>query len=130
MNKALNPALEGSPVVGYLKFAIPSVVALLALSAAPIIDGLFIANFVGVEGLAAVNLIIPVFTIALGLAYMIAIGGSVTAGKFIGEKNQEAASDVFSKTLIVGILYSVLLLLAGKIWTEELFSLLDRKSVV
>ena len=106
MKKSINPALEGSPVVGYLKFAIPSVVALLAMSAAPIIDGLFIANFVGVEGLAAINLIIPVFTIVLGVAYMIAIGGSVTAGKFIGEKNQEAASDIFSKTLIVGILYS------------------------
>lgn len=124
MKKSINPALEGSPVVGYLKFAIPSVIALLAMSAAPIIDGLFIANFVGVEGLAAINLIIPVFTIVLGVAYMIAIGGSVTAGKFIGEKNQEAASDIFSKTLIVGILYSFLLLLAGNVWSEGLFALL------
>ena len=124
MIKTLNPALEGSPLKGYLKFAIPSVIALLAMSAAPIVDGLFIANYVGIDGLAAVNLIIPVFTVVLGGAYMIAIGGSVTAGKFIGEKNQGAASDVFSKTLIVGILYSFLLLFAGKVWTEELFYLL------
>jgi len=124
MSEPFNPALEGSPVRGFLKFAVPSVVALLIMSVSPIIDGLFIANYVGLEGLAAVNLTIPVFTFALGFVYMIAIGGSVTAGKFIGEKNRKAASDVFSKTLMVGTFYSLIIVVAGKTWTEELFSLL------
>lgn len=124
MKKSINPALEGSPVVGYLKFAIPSVIALLAMSAAPIIDGLFIANYLGVEALAAVNLIIPVFVVVFGVAYMIAIGGSVTAGKFIGENNKQAASDVFSKTIIVGIIYSLIIVGGGVFGSERLFALL------
>ena len=124
MKNSINPALEGSPVVGYLKFAIPSVIALLAMSAAPIIDGLFIANYLGVEALAAVNLIIPVFVVVFGVAYMIAIGGSVTAGKFIGENNKQAASDIFSKTIIVGIIYSLIMVGGGVLGSERLFALL------
>ena len=126
-NEPINPALEGPPVIGYLKFAIPSVIALLAMSAAPIIDGLFIANYLGVEPLASVNLIIPVLMLVFGVAYMIAIGGSVTAGKFIGEKNKPAASDVFTKTIIVGAVYSLVIVVAGKLGAESLFSLLGAK---
>lgn len=124
MKNSINPALEGNPVSGYLKFAVPSVIALLALSAAPIIDGLFIANYLGVKALAAVNLIIPVFTIAFGVSYMIAIGGAVSAGKLIGEENKQAASDIFSKTIIVGLIYSVAFSLAGMLGSEKLFALL------
>jgi len=124
MKHSINPALEGNPVSGYLKFAIPSVVALLAMSAAPIVDGLFIANYLGVNALAAVNLIIPVFTIAFGVSYMIAIGGAVSAGKLIGEDNKQAASDVFSKTIILGFLYSLVLSIVGLYASEKLFDLL------
>lgn len=122
--RALNPALEGPPFLGYLKFAVPSVIALMAVSAAPIVDGLFIANYLGVEALAAVNLVIPVLTLAFGVPYMIAIGGSVSCGKFIGEKNREAASDVFSKTVIIGIVYSLALVFGGALASEELFAVL------
>lgn len=108
----------------YLHFAIPSVVGLLAWSAAVIIDGLFIANYLGVLALASVNLVMPVFTVAFGIAYMISIGGSVRAGKYIGEGNRQAASDIFSKTVIFGATYGLLFVLAGAIGSEWLFALL------
>jgi putative MATE family efflux protein len=124
MTSHVNPALEGNPVKGYLSFAIPSVIALLAMSAAPIIDGLFIANYLGVEALASVNLVIPFFTIAFGFSYMIGIGGSVSAGKFIGEDNKTEASNIFSKTMIIGILYSLIISIGGWLISEKLFAFL------
>lgn len=124
MSEPSNPALVGNPLSAYLHYAIPSVVGLVAWSAATIIDGLFIANFVGVEGLAAVNLILPVFTVAFGISFMISIGGSVRAGKYIGEENKGAANDIFSKTVIVGIAYSLVFMLAGFAGSEALFALL------
>lgn len=124
MREPSNPALTGNPLTAYLHFAVPSVVGLLAWSAAVIIDGLFIAHYLGVWALASVNLIIPVFTVAFGISYMISIGGSVRAGKYIGEENREAASDIFSKTIITGIAYSLLFVVAGAIGSEWLFALL------
>ena len=124
MSDPSNPALKGNTLSAYLHFAVPSVVGLLAWSAAPIIDGLFIANYLGVLALASVNLIIPVFTMAFGITYMISSGGSVRAGKYIGERNKEAASNIFSKTLIVGVIYSLLFVLLGAVGSEGLFALL------
>ena len=48
----------------------------------------------------------------------------MTAGKFIGEDNKQAASDIFSKTLFVGIIYSLIIIAAGKLGSEKLFALL------
>ena len=127
MSGPLNPALEGNPLSGYLKFAVPSIVALLAISASPVIDGLFIANYLGVESLASVNLIIPVFSLAIGIPYMFSVGGSVMAGKLIGEGNQAGACDIFSKTIIVGLFFSLVFVTCGWLGSEQLFALLGAK---
>jgi len=119
-----NPALEGKPLTGYVKFAMPSIAGLMAISAAPIIDGLFIANFLGVDALAAVNLLIPVFTVLFGVPYMIGIGGSVTGGKYIGEKNKPAANRVYGMTVLTGVFYGLIVIAMGLLFSEQLFSLL------
>ncbi len=122
-----NAALEGNPLNSYLKFAIPSIAGLLAVSAAPIIDGLFIANFLGVQALAAVNLLIPVFTVLFGVPYMIGIGGSVSAGKYIGENNKPAANRIYGMTILTGIIYASIFVTVGLLLSEKLFSLLGAK---
>lgn len=121
---ALNPALSGSPVRAYLHFAVPSVLALLAWSAMPIVDGLFIARHLGILPLAAVNLIMPLFSVAFGVAFMISVGGSARAGKYIGEGNHRGANDVFSKTLIIGLAYALFFVLLGMLSSDLLFRML------
>ena len=87
-----NQALEG-PIFGtFLKYLIPSVIGLLAMSTASIIDGVFIGNYVGSDALAAVNLIMPMMSFIFGFTLTLSIGGSVRAGKYIGEKNYSAAA--------------------------------------
>ena len=72
-----------------------------------LVDGLFIGNYVGVTALAAVNLIIPISTLLFGVGMMLSIGGSVRAGKYLGEHDHPAASAIFSKTLVCMALYGV-----------------------
>lgn len=105
----INHALESSVLGTFYRLWLPSLVGLLAMSTANIVDGLFIGNFIGATALAAVNLIIPFFGILFGVTLMLAMGGSVRAGKYIGEGNYPAASAVFSKTMIaVGIVAAVI----------------------
>lgn len=89
--------LKGKPVGVFFRYALPTVVGMLAISSATIIDGLFVGNYVGAPALAAVNISMPLLNIAFGFAFMLAIGGSVMAGKFLGEKNDAAASAIFSR---------------------------------
>ncbi|WLD59136.1 MATE family efflux transporter [Salinispirillum sp. LH 10-3-1] len=115
-----NHSLTSSVLPTFYRLWIPSMLGLLALSTANIVDGLFIGNYVGAHALAAVNLIIPFFGILFGLTFMLAMGGSVRAGKYIGEKNYTAASNIFSKTLIAVIALAVVVTTLGLVFETTL----------
>jgi len=93
--------LTGRPTRVFFGYALPTIVGILAISSATIIDGLFVGNYVGSDALAAVSLSLPLVNIVFGFSFMLAIGGSVMAGKFLGEENPEAASAIFSRVLLV-----------------------------
>ncbi len=119
-----NDALEGPIFPTFVRYLIPSLVGLLAMTSASLVDGIFIGNYVGVTALAAVNLIIPITTLLFGVSMMISIGGSVRAGKYFGESKVQAASAIFSKTMLFMILYGVLVVALGLILETKIFSAL------
>lgn len=90
----------------FFKYSIPAIFGMLAVSSANIIDGFFIGNYVGDVGLAAVNITFPVFSLLFGFSLMLAVGSSVTTGKFLGEENINLASTIFTKTLVAVSLLS------------------------
>lgn len=92
----------------FFQYSIPSILGMLAISSASIVDGFFIGNYVGDSGLAAINISLPIFSFLFGFALMLAIGSSVVAGKLIGEGDSKNASLIFSKTIVCITLFSFL----------------------
>lgn len=107
--------LNTKPLILFFKYAIPSILSLLAISSASIVDGYFIGNYVGSIGLAAINISHPLLTILFGFALMFAVGSSVIVGKLMGENKKEEISNIFTKSIIsislIGIFLSLLLYL-------------------
>ena len=99
--------LKDKPLKIFMQYALPSVLGMLAISSASIVDGLFVGNYVGAEGLAAINMSIPIFSILFGLGLMLAVGSSVVTGKLIGEGDSKSASIMFTKTIIAMSMLSV-----------------------
>ena len=122
-----NLALVGKIFPTFFKYLIPSMLSLIAMTSASLVDGIFIGNYVGVTALGAVNLTIPVTALLFGFAMMLSVGGSVRAGKYLGEKNYEAASSIFSKTLIFVTGYGVLAISLGLFFELQLFAGLGAK---
>ncbi len=114
-------ALDSAVIPTFFRYLIPSIVGLIAMTSASIVDGIFIGNFVGVEALAAINLIMPILSLLFGVGLMLSIGGSVRAGKYLGEKNDAAASAIFSKTLVAVVAYAILVIALGLILETVLF---------
>ncbi|WP_111497089.1 MATE family efflux transporter [Marinobacter bohaiensis] len=102
-----NPVLSGPIWPVFWRYTIPSMAGLLALTTANIVDGLFIGNFAGDRALAALNLLIPYFTLLFGLALMLAIGGSVRAGRELGRGHTQQASALFSQCLTAILVISL-----------------------
>ena len=97
----------------FVRFAVPSVFGMIAISSAIVIDGIFIGNFVGAIPLAAVNLIMPFITIVWGIILMLASGAAVIAGKYLGEGKLENASDIFTHAFLPVFVAMVILMIAS-----------------
>ena len=117
-------ALDRAVVPTFFRYLGLSLVGLLAMTSASLVDGLFIGNYVGVTALAVVNLIIPIMTLLFGVGLMLAIGGSVRAGKHLGEGDAAAASATFSKTLACATLYAFVVVGVAFVLEERLFAAL------
>ena len=99
--------LKDKPSKVFVNYALPSVFGMLAVSSATVVDGFFVGNYIGASGLAAINLSMPIFSLLFGLALMLSIGSSVVSGKLMGEGDTEAASVVFSKSMVVMLLMGI-----------------------
>lgn len=108
----------------FLRYCIPNVLGILALSSAQLIDAFFIGNYAGSAALAAINIVLPVFSLLMGLGIMLCTGGSVICAKFIGEKNYHQASAVFSKVIICNIMLCLAVTSLGLLMPHRIVSLL------
>jgi len=123
MHKKFDP-VTGEVVPVFFHYAIPSVVGMLAIMSAGVIDGIFIGNFVGANALAAVNISLPALYVFIAVVFMLAVGGSVMCGKYIGEHKPDEASAIFSKTVYVMLLLGLLITSSSLFFLDQLVTLL------
>lgn len=85
----------------YLRFVSQSVLGMLGLSVYILADTFFIANYIGADGLASLNLALPIYGIINGTGLLIGIGGGVryTLRHTRGDEN---ADSVFTASLLDG----------------------------
>lgn len=119
-----NRVLQGPVFATFLYYAIPSILGLLAITTASIVDGIFVGQFVSPDALAAINLMIPYFTFLFGIAMMFSIGGAVRAGRYFGEQRDELACATFSKCLLSIIGVAVLMMILALLFDSWFLSLL------
>ncbi len=106
-----------------LKYAVPSIVAMILTSLITIVDGLFIGNYIGKDAIAAVNLGLPILYLYLGFGIMIGVGGSVIAGQWLGGRKREESIAVFNQTAATAVI--TLLMMSG-VFLLALASMADR----
>lgn len=82
----------------------PTLIGMIFNSALTVIDGIFVGRGVGADGIAAVNIVAPVFMIATGIGLMFGIGASVVASIRLSESNVKAARIIMTQAFMVGLL--------------------------
>ena len=96
------------------KFVLPSIYMMVFISVYGIVDGFFVANFSGDNGLPfqALNLIFPFIMIVGSVGFMLGTGGNAEVSKLLGEGDNERANQVFSMlvyaTVVIGVILGVL----------------------
>lgn len=94
----------GSGKIGPLfrKMFFPTLVGMLFMSAQTIIDGILVGRGVGADGIAAVNIVAPIWTVVTGLGLMFGIGASVIASMHLANDNKKAARIILTQAFGVG----------------------------
>ncbi|BCN32715.1 MATE family efflux transporter [Anaeromicropila herbilytica] len=86
------------------KFSVPAIIAMVLTSLITIADGFFTGRYVGKEGIAAINLGLPIVYLYLGLGLMLSVGGSSLAGMALGEGDKEKCNKIFNQTMFTTVL--------------------------
>ena len=75
----------------FRRYFVPTLLGMLSMSAVTAIDGICVGHGIGSDGIAAINIYVPLFTIATGLGLMIGAGCSVVASIHLAHGKVKAA---------------------------------------
>lgn len=107
-----------------IKFSLPSIISLLCMSCYEMVDGVFVANFVDADALAAINIVYPPITILIGIAIMLATGGSAVIAKKLGEQKEREAKENFTMIILVGLFFGIFCIIVDFLFVKKLVVLL------
>ncbi|MDN6290508.1 MAG: MATE family efflux transporter [Tetragenococcus koreensis] len=87
-------------------------------------DTYFISNGIGADGIAALNIILPVIGIINGLGWMVGVGGAALYSGAKGRGNPKKANEFFTYSFIFAGIIGVLFTLACIIFAEPILRFL------
>lgn len=108
----------------FRRILIPTLLGSLAISAVTAIDGIFIGHGVGADGVAAVNIVVPIYQIMSGLGLMVGAGCSVVSSIHVGRRKVQAARMNVTQALVGTSLLCALINLFIWLWPTETARLL------
>ncbi len=91
------------------EFSFPAIISMALTAFITVADGFFMGNYVGKEGIAAVNLGLPVIYLYLGIGLMVSVGGVAMAGMALGSGDRAAGNQVFRQTVATTAAFSGLI---------------------
>lgn len=113
-----------------VKFAVPSVIALLVNSLYNIVDQIFIGWGVGYLGNGATNIVFPITIIALALSMMIGNGGAAYLSLKMGEGEVETAKKGVGDAVTLVTIVSILLAVIFLVWIDPILTLFGATDVL
>lgn len=115
---------------GLLKYALPTVCMMLFTSIYTMVDGVFVAQFVSVNALSALNIVNPIFSCVMGFGVMLGAGGSAVIAKNIGEGKEQEAHENLSMLVLFGFFLGLVLTAALIVFMAPLLRLLGATDVL
>lgn len=100
----------GSLRVGTLfrKLFVPTLLGMVSMSAVAVVDGIFVGHGVGSDGIAAVNICIPLLMIFTGIGLMAGVGSSVVSSIHFARGQVKAARINVTQALLFVTLVTLL----------------------
>ena len=106
----------------FFSYLVPSISATLVTSIYILADTMMIGRGVGGSGIAAMNILLPLYNTYFGIGMMCGVGGSVLFGFSRGRGDEKRARSYFTAALCVVLALSAVFLILGRIFFNPLIT--------
>lgn len=104
----------------FFKYLIPSIGGMLGVSLYVLGDTMIVGRGLGSQGLAALNISIPIINVFNGLGLLFGIGGSTLLSINRGRGDHKGTNDIFSKSMIMAFIAGIILTLVRVFFLDKL----------
>ncbi|MEG1393590.1 MAG: MATE family efflux transporter [Christensenellaceae bacterium] len=108
----------------FFKYVSLNVLSMFGLSLYVLADTFFVSNGVGSDGLIALNLALPAFSLINGIGLLMGIGGATVFAIALGRGEKHKLNRIFTQTFIIAAAIGILLTLIGLLFSEKIAVLL------
>ncbi len=104
----------------FYRFLAPSLVCSAALAFGNIVDALVVGARMGEAGLAAINLVLPIYMVFNVFDIGLSVGGSIEYARLLGEGRAKAAKVHFNRMLMAALFISILFAVLGNLFLPQI----------
>ena len=104
----------------FIRYTILSVLGTLGVSCYILADTFFVSKGLGTNGLAALNLAIPVYNFIHGTGLMLGMGGATKFSVYKSQGKYEEVNRIYTNTLYLAVLFSGAFFLLGLLFSGKL----------
>lgn len=108
----------------FFQFVSFSVMSMVGQSLFILADTYFIANGVGAQGLAALNIVLPVINIINGIGWMLGVGGATQFSINKSQGKLDEANHHFTQTLVTATAIALLFTLLSQLFSDQILDFL------
>jgi putative MATE family efflux protein len=105
-----------------LKFAVPTILAMLVNAIYNAVDAMFV-SWLGVEQAGAISVAFPVFMVILGIGLTFGTGAGSYISRLLGEEDYNKASITASTAIFITIFVTVVFIILAMIFLEPILKL-------
>ncbi len=114
----------------FVRYSILNVLGMIGLSCYILADTFFVSKGLGSNGLAALNLAIPVYCFIHGSGLMLGMGGATKYSIFKGQKAYKKSNRLFTNAVYAAAILATVFMLIGLFLSEEVTILLGADSEI
>lgn len=114
----------------FFKYVSLSMLSMLGLSCYILADTLFVANGVGIHGLAALNLDLPIYNVIFGIGLLLGVGAATRFTILKAQQETQKASVYFTYAIQVALLISIPIMIIGLCFPKQVVSILGANAEI
>lgn len=104
----------------FIRYTTLSVLGTLGVSCYILADTFFVSKGLGTNGLAALNLAIPVYNFIHGTGLMLGMGGATKFSIYRSQNQKEEVNQLYTNTIYLAIIFSAVFVLTGLFFSNRL----------